>query len=124
MRKYTAPLLAIFLATLSAGAACADAKSGNAVPRDPEQARELIEHLYKLEQAFAVCDDVRVTGSDLMRLEDAIADVEQSAGIAASDLEAIYDQVETLAAGNPASFCSEIGDASAGIKTIAVEQRD
>ncbi len=115
---------ACFFAMTACTAALADQDLGRPGIRHPEQIREQIEHLYRLEQAFLVCDHVRVTGVDLTRLDDAIADAELTSGIAEAELETIYEQVEKSAGKHQDAFCSAMTDAVRNIRELAMVRQD
>ena len=91
--------------------------------RDPEQARDMIERLYKIEQAFFVCDGLRMTGADLIKLDDAIAEIEESTVIPAGELQAMYEQVERAAQDASDVFCDEMSGAAGEIRAIRVSTR-
>ncbi len=67
MHTYFKSLIACFFAMAAIGVARADQDLSKSGIRHPEQVREQIEHLYQLEQAFLVCEHVRVIPSPLMR---------------------------------------------------------
>ena len=123
MRILKQSLFAAFLAIAATGVVRADNQANTPAVRDPEQVREQIERLYRLEQAFLVCDHVRVTGHDLARLDDAIAEFEETSGIPEKDLEAIYEQVENAAAESADAFCSEMTGAVGEIRAIPVADK-
>jgi hypothetical protein len=122
MRILNTTIFAAFIAISFMGVARADEISGNPVLRDPEQVREQIERLYRLEQAFLACDQVRMTGQDLKRLDDAIADIEMTSGLPASDFESIYDQVEKAATESPDAFCSAMSDATGDLRAMPISE--
>lgn len=88
------------------------------IVRDPEQTREQIERLYRLEQAFLVCDQVRLTGHDLKRLDSAIAEFEHASGLAVEELESIYGQIEASVSASPSQFCSDMVDVADNIRAF------
>ncbi len=115
-------LFAAFLTFASTGSALSDDKFSQTTVRDPEQARELIERLYRLEQAFLQCSNVMMTGRELKQLDTAILEVELTSGIAGSDLESIYEQVEN-AASAPETFCAGMTSAAMEVQAIPVMQQ-
>lgn len=122
MHMLKTAFFASFFATTLVGAAMADRNASTSL-RNPEIAREQIERLYRLEQAFLACDNVRLTGQDLKRLDDAISEFELTSGLAASDLETIYEQVEAAATDAPGNFCADMQDVTGEIRSIPVSER-
>ncbi len=121
MRILTTTLFAAFLASATIGSAAAD-QNVSSIARNPELAREQIERLYRLEQAFLACDEVRLTGHDLKKLDDAIAEFEDTSGLAESELETIYQQVEAAASDAPGNFCADMTNVSGEIRAIPVSE--
>jgi YbbR domain-containing protein len=122
MRRIHRTLLAAFFATSLVSVANADNAAVN-MPHHPEQMREQIERLYRLEQAFVTCEQVRMTGHDLKRLDDAIAEFEAISGLSENDLESIYEQVENAAAEKTEAFCADIPDFSADLRPEPASQQ-
>ena len=122
MRKLNRMLFAALLAVAPTGAALAQSEFTTPVLRDPEQLREHIERLYRLEQAFLTCDHVRVSGADLKRLDSAIAELELVSGLPSAELEAIYEQVE-IAAVAESAFCAEMPEATRDIQSVSISEQ-
>ena len=122
MRNLNRTIFAALLAVASTGAALAQAEFTTPALRDPEQMREHIERLYRLEQAFLTCDHVRVSGTDLKRLDSAIAELELASGLPSAELEVIYEQVE-IAAVAEGAFCAEMPDATRDIQAVSISEQ-
>lgn len=122
MRTLHRPFLAAVLAILTGTAAFAGAPTTN-FGQDPEHAREQIERLYRLEQAFLTCDRISMTGHDLKRLDEEISEAEYASGLPSSELEALYEEVETAAAQSPENLCADPAATGDALRAIPASKQ-
>ena len=83
--------------------------------------RALLDELYRIDMAFDACKDVTPTASDMLRLEAAIAFVEEKTDLEDDDLDEIYGGIEREAL-EDSGFCERMADAVARLHAVPQEQ--
>jgi hypothetical protein len=84
--------------------------------------RAVLVDLYSIDTAFDACKAITPSASDLLRLEAAIAHVEEKSGLGEDELDALYDSVENEA-GQLTEFCQRMADAVARVRNIPPDYR-
>lgn len=117
MRTFHMTSLALVLSVLAGTAAFAGSGAAQ-IAQHPEHAREQIERLYRLEQAFLACEQISMTGHDLKRLDDAINEAELASGLSSAELETLYEEVERTAVQSPENLCADAGVSDEMLRAI------
>lgn len=84
--------------------------------------RALLDELYRIDMAFDACKDVTPTADDMLRLEGAIAFVEEKTDLDEEDLDEIYGAIERNALAD-AAFCDQMSNAVERMRAVPQEPR-
>ena len=84
--------------------------------------RTALHDLYRYEVAFDACKDVTPSASDMLRLEAAVAYVEEKTGLEEDELDELFATVERDAE-NVSEFCKQFADAVARVRALPESYR-
>lgn len=84
--------------------------------------RTALHDLYRYDVAFDACKEVTPSAAEMLRLEAAIAHVEEKTGLQEDELDELYGVVEGEAA-NMAEFCKQWADAVARVQALPPDYR-
>ncbi|MFN3891798.1 MAG: hypothetical protein ACK4MV_15485 [Beijerinckiaceae bacterium] len=84
--------------------------------------RATLEEHYRIDIAFDACKDVTPSAADMLRLEAAIAYVEEKSGLAEDELDEMYGDAERDAV-KLDEFCKRMADAVARVQNIPKDYR-
>ena len=84
--------------------------------------RTALHDLYRYDIAFDACKNVTLSAAEMLRLEAAIAHVEEKTGLEEDELDELYGVVEREAADVP-QFCQQWADAVARVQALPPDYR-
>ena len=84
--------------------------------------RTALHDLYRYDIAFDACKDVTPSAAEMLRLEAAIAHVEEKSALEEDELDELYGVVEHEAANVP-EFCKQWADAVARVQALPPDYR-
>lgn len=94
----------------------------SALAQTEAQWRSTLHDLYRYDMAFDGCKEVTPAAADMLRLEAAIAHVEEKTGLEEDELDELYGVVEREAS-NVAEFCKQWADAVARVQALSPDHR-
>jgi hypothetical protein len=83
----------------------------------PQDWRAALHDLYRIEAAFDACKSLAPSAGDRLRLESAVAYVEDKTGLDEDELDELYEAVEREAE-DATAFCKTMEDAVARVQKI------
>jgi hypothetical protein len=93
-----------------------------AQPEPKPDWRAMLDELYRIDMAFDVCKGVTPTAGDMLRLETAIAFVEEKTEFEEDELDEIYGDIEREALAG-ADFCGRMTDAVERLRAVPQDYR-
>lgn len=84
--------------------------------------RATLHDLYRYDMAFDACKEVTPSAADMLKLETAIAHVEEKSGLEEDELDELYGDVEREAS-KVAEFCAQWADAVARVRALPPDYR-
>jgi hypothetical protein len=84
--------------------------------------RAILADLYRIDVAFDVCATITPAASDMLRLEGAIAYVEEKSSLEEDELDELYGEMERESA-PLADFCARMSDSIARVQALPNEYR-